>query len=160
MIIRSFGWICFCLALTLVAEARGQRVADEGAAQWRRVQALPAGEPVEVRPLKGKKVKGSVVSATDDALTITADDGQRNTPRADIKEVKIKRTSPNLKRGGIGAAIGAASGVIFVVILDGALTDGDGVAEDAAAILGAVGAAIGFLAGVISHGYVTIYKVR
>ena len=155
-------WILY-VSLTAVlvpAEARGQSSPDDIAAQWRRVQSVPSGEQVEVRRLSGQKVKGTVIATSDDGLTIQAEAGQLSIPRSEIRQVKVRRRSANLKRGAIGAAIGAASGVAIIVILDGALTDGDGVAEDAAAILGAVGAGIGFLTGVIPSGFITIYKAN
>jgi hypothetical protein len=156
------NWI-FCISFTAIlvaGEARGQSSRDDIAAQWRRVQSVPSGEQVEVRRLSGQKVKGTVISTADDGLTIKAETGQLNIPRSEIRQVKVRRRSANLKRGAIGAAIGAASGVVVVVALDGALTDGNGVAEDAAAILGAIGAGIGFLAGVIPSGFITIYKAN
>jgi len=56
-----------------------------------------------------------------------------------------------LKGGAIGAAIGAGSGIAIAVALGGALTDGDGVSSEAAA-LGTIGAALGFNIGLIPQG--------
>lgn len=83
----------------------------------------------------------------------------KNIARSVIRQVKIRRSSARVRRGAIGAAIGAASGVILVVILDGALTDGNGVSQKYAAAVGAAGAGIGFLAGASWLGFTTIYKV-
>jgi hypothetical protein len=81
--------------------------------------------------------------------------------QSDIRQVKVKRGPARLRNGAIGAAIGAVSGVLIVVALDGALTDGDGTSEEGAAILGAAGAGIGFALGMFAGpGYSTIYKAH
>jgi hypothetical protein len=137
--------ICFLVlsALVLPVDLRGQSVKDDGDARWRQVQSLPPGQVVEVRRLHGKTVRGSVVSIVDNVLTVKAGSGQ-----------------VDLRAGAIGAAIGALSGVVIIVALDGALTDGNGTSEEAAAALGAIGAGIGLAIGLPQHRYSTIYKVH
>ena len=124
------------------------------------MQSLPPGQVVEVRRLHGKTVRGSVVSIVDNVLTVKAGSGQVDIARPDIGRVRVRRARPNLRAGAIGAAIGALSGVVIIVALDGALTDGNGTSEEGAAALGAIGAGIGLAIGLPQHRYSTIYKVH
>jgi hypothetical protein len=128
--------------------------------QWRRVEALAAGESVKIRQMTGKTVEGFVVAVTNDAVTATTKGGAVTIPRSDIREVKVKSSSRQKQNAFIGGAIGGTSGVVTAVILDGALTDGDGVSEAAAVFFGAIGVAAGLTVGLLRSGYRTIYKVR
>lgn len=154
----------FCCHFTLsfmllAAEAHAQVERNsELDAQWSAVRALPVAELVQVRLLKNGTVRGSIVSSTETTLTVTTKSGEMTTARSDIKEVKVK--GGELKKGIIGAAIGGAAGVGTAAILDGALTDGNGMSGSAAALLGAVGAGIGFASAFFRPSYRTIYKVR
>ena len=104
-------------------------------------------------------MSGSIVSSTDAGLTLTGERGRLlNVTRADIRELKVKRKQ-RIRKLALGAAIGGASGIAFTAILDGALTDGNGTSGKYAALLGAVGAGIGFLT-MLGPTYTTIYKIR
>jgi hypothetical protein len=159
---RSIGRFCCSLALSalIAAEGRSQAAADPTVdEQWRNVQALPPGEFVEVRLVKKLTVSGNIASSTDAALTLTGERGRLlNVNRSDIREVKVRRRQRTRNRA-LGAAIGGASGIITIAILDGALTDGDGISGKYAALLGAVGAGLGFLT-MLAPTYTTIYKIR
>jgi hypothetical protein len=163
MTFPSVGRFCCSIALgsTLIAaEGRSQAVGDSTLdTQWRTVQALSPGEFVEVRLLKNSTVSGTIVSSTDSALTLTREGGRLlNVTRSDIRELKVKRKQRTRNRA-FGAAIGGASGIAVTAILDGALTDGNGTSGKYAALLGAVGAGIGFLT-MLGPTYTTIYKIR
>jgi hypothetical protein len=126
--------------------------------QWRRVQALNRGEEVKIKRLDNKTVGGFVVTVTDDEFTANTESGAVTIARPDIKEVKVRSMDQQRKNGFIGAAIGGASGVTTAVILDGALTDGNGVSEGAVLFFGAIGAAAGLLIRMLRPAYRTIYK--
>lgn len=148
MSLPSIGRFCCSLALgsaLIAAEGRSQAVGDSALdAQWRTVQALSPGEFVEVRLLSKATVSGTIVSSTDAALTLTVERGRlRNVTRSDIRELKVKRKQ-RMRNRAFGAAIGGASGLAITAILDGALTDGNGTSGKYSALLGAVGAGIGF----------------
>ena len=155
----SVGRLCCHVTLVLTlfaADARGQ--AKELDVQWSAVQALPAGEAIQVGLIKKESVRGNIVSSTEMTVTVATKGGEMTTARSDIKEVKVKRGQ--LTKNLVGAGIGGAAGVTTAAILDGALTDGNGVSESAAAFLGAVGAGAGFLLSALQPAYKTIYKGR
>jgi hypothetical protein len=133
------------LAFLLIhADARGQAErARELDAQWSAIQALPAGEAIQVGLIKKGTVRGNIVSSTELTVTVATKGGEVTTARSDIKEVKVKRGQ--LTKNLLGAGIGGAAGVTTAAILDGALTDGNGMSGSAAVFLGAVGAGVGFL---------------
>ena len=162
MIGMSTGRFCRHLALSfalIAAEARGQITGDASLdMQWRAVKALTSGELVKVRLLKTGVVSGTMVSCTETALTVTEKGRQMNIARSDIRELKVKGR-PRLRKRLLGAAIGGTSGIAIIAIADGALTDGHGMSGKYAALLGAVGAGIGFLA-TLEPEYSTIYKLR
>jgi hypothetical protein len=110
--------------------------------------------------MPNKKVRGSVVSATDSGLVISAKSGQVSVAKSDIKEVKVSSESARIKKGAINGAIGAGGGVATAAILDGALTDGNGMSGAAAVFFGVIGGAAGFVIGMLRPGYKTIYKDR
>jgi hypothetical protein len=162
MIGMSTGRFCchFALSFALIAaEARGQITGDASLdMQWRAVKALTSGELVKVRLLKTAVISGAIVSCTETALTVTENGRQMNIARSDIRELKVKG-GKRLRKGLLGAAIGGTSGIAIIAIADGALTDGNGMSGKYAALLGAVGAGIGFLA-TLEPEYRTIYKLR
>ena len=92
---NSVGRLCchVTLALTLLAaDARGQAERDrELDAQWGAVQALPAGEAIQVGLIKKESVRGNIVSSTEMTVTVATKGGEVSTARSDIKEVKVKR---------------------------------------------------------------------
>lgn len=153
---------CCYLALSLMlmaGQVHGQVAKDSGSnKQWSTVQALHPGDFVEVRLQKKETFRGTLVSSTEIALTVDAKSGQTTTARSDIKEVKVKRGRGRSQI--LGAAIGAASGVATAAILDGALTDGNGMSGSAAVFFGAVGAAVGLAITSFRSDYKTVYKAR
>jgi hypothetical protein len=152
----------FCHAtlalMLLTVEAYGQAEKNSGLdAQWKAVQAIAAGEGVQVHLMKKGTVSGNIVSSTDTAVTVSTKAGEVTTARSDIKEVKVKRSKTT--KTVINTGIGAGAGVATATILDGALTDGNGVSGSAVAFFAAIGAGVGFLTA-LGPSYKTIYKVR
>src|SRR5262245_4786910 len=163
MTFPSIGRFCCHLVLGSVliateahSQATGKSKLD---IQWNAVRALSSGELVEVRLLKKGSVKGSIASSTDTGLTVTAERGQMmNVARSDIGEVRVKQTR-RLRNRLLGVAIGGTSGVVLTAILDGAVTDGNGMSGKYAALLGAIGAGVGWIT-MLGPTYRTIYKIR
>src|ERR1041385_5801533 len=123
MTLPSIRRFCSHLALASVliaTEARSQDARDTSRLdiQWHAVQAL-SGELVEVRLLKKGSASGRIAASTEMGLTVTANDGHVTTiARSDIRELKA-RTKRRLRSHVFGAAIGATSGIVLAVILDG-----------------------------------------
>lgn len=153
--------ICLCLALVLsliASEALGQDPDRAAAAQWAHVQLLSPGVELEVRG--PKKIKGKLSSVTSTAIVVVADGQVMNLSRSEIREIKVRRDSVSSTKGAIAAGIGAASGLGTAAILDGALTDGNGMSKTAALNFTFIGAIVGFLWGTLRPEYRTVYKVR
>src|SRR5262245_21090111 len=124
MSLLSIGRFCCYLALgsvLIATEARSQAAGDASMdIQWGAVQALSSGERVEVRLLKKGSVLGRIASCTESRLSVTVNGGQvKNIGRLDIRELKVKENQRQ-RNHVLGAAIGAASGIVLTVFLDGA----------------------------------------
>ncbi len=78
---------------------------------WAVVQQLKTNEELVVRRKDGKELKGSMIEASDTALTIDRDGKPLSIPRADVRQVYVR--SGKAQKGKwalIGAGIGAATG--------------------------------------------------
>lgn len=157
----AIALLCCAHLVLAPAIATGQVSQSDGeTGQWERVQSLAPGSRLQVRRIDQPLMEGGFVSADDATLVVRDKSGEVRIPRSAIRRIGVGRASARLKGAAIAGAIGAGAGVLIVVALRGALTDGDGVSEEAAAGLGAIGGAIGFGLGVLTPGYVTIYRVR
>ncbi|MGH9631036.1 MAG: hypothetical protein ACRD7E_22235 [Bryobacteraceae bacterium] len=148
--------VCCYLAVSaqqMAVAGGGQPVTNEKTSvQWLRVQSLSPQVQVQVRRFDTPTVKGHFVSVDESTLTINARSGEVRIARSRIRQVRVRCASMRLKRGAIGAAIGAPSGIAIAVALGGA--------SEAATALGALGARIGFGVGLIPHGYTKLYEAR
>ena len=82
-------------------------------ADWARVIALRAGEPVRVETASGKQT-GHFVAATDDTLRFAANGGAEiSVARPEVKSVYARSKSHRVRNTIIGAAIGVAAGAVI-----------------------------------------------
>jgi hypothetical protein len=125
---------------------------------WSRVQSLRTGERVEVHRIKKKKISGTIVAVTFDSVTVEQKGSSSTIPKSEIKKLKVESAAQRTNNALIGAGIGVAGGVTTAVILDGALTDGNGTSSAAAALFSAVGGFVGFLIPIMHRAYRTIYQ--
>ena len=125
------------LSVALLAAPAGR--ADEPRRDWSRVQALPSGQQIVVKPFNGMgpKVKGAYVSSDADGLIVRRQNGQEATISKDrIRQVARKRRVRNTVL--IGTVAGFAIGA--------GLTSGkDFVQPHAALLFGGICAGIGAL---------------
>ena len=78
---------------------------------WSVVQQIKTNAKILVKQKNGKEVKGSMIEATDSALTIDRDGKPFNIPRADVRQVYvIEGKAQKGKWALIGAAAGAGVG--------------------------------------------------
>jgi hypothetical protein len=127
-------------------------------AAWNRVQSLKPGEKVEVHRITKKKLRGALVSVASDSITVEVQNLPIAIPRSEIRRLKVESESQRSKNAAIGAGIGAGGGIAAAIILDGALTDGNGVSGSAAVLLGGLGSAAGFVIRIMRRAYKTIYE--
>ena len=82
---------------------------------WSVVQQIKTNAKVLVKQKNGKEVKGSMIEATDNTLTIDRDGKPSSIPRADVRHVyviegKAQKGKWALIGAGIGAGVGTAIG--------------------------------------------------
>ena len=82
---------------------------------WSVVQRIKTDAKILVKQKNGKEVKGSMIEATDTALTIDRDGKPFSIPRADVRQVSViegraQKGKWALIGAGVGAGVGAAIG--------------------------------------------------
>jgi hypothetical protein len=107
---KSFSLL---LALLLLAShaplAFSQQTATSN--EWSTVQALKARERLVIKKTDGKEVKGGMIEASDNTLTIDRDGKPLSISRTDVRQVYV--TVGKAEKGkwaAIGAGIGAGAG--------------------------------------------------
>lgn len=134
------------LAAVLAANAAG---AAGDKTNWNNLARLRAGQKIEVARDKGDTVKGEFAAFDDQRITLRDRHGEQAVPRAEVKQVSLRKRNRGMWIGaGIGAGGGAAAGVALGARL--ANESGGDFANLKPAIAGAcvgVGAMLGALIG-------------
>ena len=80
---------------------------------WDRVSSLAPGTKIEVLPQDRSQphIKGTLLSASPEALRVQARSGELAWQRSEIRIVKIEAPGRRARNGLIGVAIGAAAGL-------------------------------------------------
>lgn len=118
--------------------------ADEPRRDWSRVQALPSGQQIVVKPFKGMgpKVKGAYVSSDAGRLIVRRQNGQEATISKERIHLVARKRRIRLRHAiGIGAAAGFAAMAIWT------LGEGDFDQPRGALFVGGIGAGLGTLGG-------------
>ncbi|HEU4508770.1 MAG TPA: hypothetical protein VFR78_11065 [Pyrinomonadaceae bacterium] len=103
--------ITLLLALLLITTHSSLAFSQTPSNEWTAVQALRAGEKLVVKKTDGKQVKGEMIEASDNALTIDRDGKPLSIPRADVRQVHVRvGKAEKGKWAAIGAGIGAGAG--------------------------------------------------
>ena len=84
-------------------------------ANWENVRSLAADSEIRVTTAAGETLRGALLGATNDALTVAVpsgtQSGERVLDRASVKSAALKREGHRLHHALIGAGIGAAGGL-------------------------------------------------
>jgi hypothetical protein len=86
------------------------------AQSWNSVQALTPGTKIEVRTASAKS-KGTLVSAASDSVVLRDKRGDHSFMLPDVREVKIRSVSQQVRRGMIGTAIGIGAGIASSLLI-------------------------------------------
>lgn len=101
--------LVFALLSTHAPLASAQQSASIN--NWSAVQQLKTNERLVVKQKNGKEVKGLMIEATDNTLTIDRDGKPVAIPRADVRQVHIVEGKASKGKWAlIGAGIGAGTG--------------------------------------------------
>lgn len=101
--------LVFALLSTHAPVALAQQSAATN--NWSAVQQLKTNERLVVKQRNGKEIKGLMIEATDNTLTIDRDGKPVSIARADVRRVEvIERKAEKGKWALIGAGIGAGTG--------------------------------------------------
>ena len=101
------------LILLSVLAASTSVAAQSEDEKWNRVTPLSAGTKLVVEADGRKLVKGKLVQATENSLTLRTRGKDVAIPRQDISAVFLGEGSSKIKRGLIGALAGAGAGVLI-----------------------------------------------
>jgi hypothetical protein len=143
---KSFSLLLTLLLLASHAPlAFSQQTATSN--DWSTVQALKAGEKLIIKKTDGKEVKGGMIEASDNTLTIDRDGKPLSIPRADVRQVYVRvGKAEKGKWAAIGAGIGAGAGTGI-----GAIKYSPNVDDSEVFIVGGlmIGAGVGAVTGML-----------
>ena len=145
------------LAAVLAANAAG---AAGDKANWNNLAGLRAGQKIEVTRDKGETVKGEFAAFDHQRITLRDRHGEQAVPRAEVKQVSLRKRNRGMWIGaGIGAGGGAAVGAALGARL--ANESGGDFANLKPAITGVcagIGALVGALIGLAAASrHTTVY---
>lgn len=123
---------------------------------WSRVMALVPGQRIEVIYANLKTARGAFNAANADELRLNADGTMQAIPRAEVLRISLRENSKRLRNVLLGAAIGAAGGLVVGAAKDASYSEED---EHLAKMLFTpAGAAIGAGVGAGFPSFETIYR--
>jgi hypothetical protein len=124
---------------------------------WANLNALQAGQKIQVVEVNSKKHSGLFASVSDDAISFQESGSPQSIPKQNVRMVKLMKNKHRLRNTAIGAAVGAGAGAAV-----GAASKGNDSwfgTGDYAAVGAVVGAVLGAVVGVLIPGHETVYKV-
>ena len=141
---KSLAHIFVILSLLVSSTTTFAGQASDPSRQWAAVRAIPSGDKVSVRLKDGKKVEGTLRSASDTMLSIDRGSSSMDLNRdsiAKVYQVIQKSRGKSVAKGAlIGAGIGFGAGA-GVALAAGNYEDLE--TAELVGILGGIGAAIG-----------------
>jgi hypothetical protein len=78
---------------------------------WEELKSVPAAQRIEVSVRKGDAAKGTFVSASDTAIVVRDNTGERSIARDEIRKIRVADPSRRIRNGLIGTAVGAGVGL-------------------------------------------------
>ena len=135
------------LCITLIGALLWCSGAKLGAAQtesWDIVRGLTSGQEIRVETTD-RKVRGSLLTASESQLSISTKSSQENIPRADVMRVFVRGKSHRLRNTLIGTGVGVAVGIAITGTLGALIANesGESIAAEAITLPAAIGAGIG-----------------
>lgn len=126
-------------------------------AGWDSVTQIAEGQKIELKTRDGFKLKGTLISASEESIGIRYKSGERSFDRADVLRVRVYDANRRIKRGIMWTAIGTGVGIgIGFGVCPYCYNEHGSGYVGAGAIGGAGVGALGFL----SSPYKTVYEVK
>lgn len=129
---------------------------------WSAVQQLRVSEDLVVKKKDGKQVKGEMIEASENTLTIDRDGKPLSIPRADVRQVYVMEGKAQKgKWAWIGAGVGAGTGAgIGAAKYSSTIDDGELYIVFGTLLGTGIGAVSGMLFGQSRRKRVMVYEAR
>jgi hypothetical protein len=150
--VRSMLLLIFFSAIPCALGAQANQ------ASWSDLNALRAGQRIEVADTSAKKYSGAFLNVSDTAISTKGNANEQTILRSQVRSVRLMEGSHRLRNTLIGAAIGAGAGGGITA----AAWEQHGFAggKPAGAAVGAIiGGIAGAVVGVLLPSHKTIYRV-
>ncbi|MGA7885743.1 MAG: hypothetical protein WCA44_08380 [Acidobacteriaceae bacterium] len=149
---RSILSIVVLLATTCALPAQTNR------SSWENLNALRAGQKIQVVEIGAKKHTGLFVSVSATAIVLTETGGDRTIAKQDVRTVKLLTGGHRLRHTLIGAGVGAGAGggITAAAWEPHGFLGGKGTGAAVGAIIGGV---VGAIVGALLPSHPTLYTV-
>ncbi len=137
---------------------------EPGEHSWENLQQVRVGQKIEVVDTNLKKLKGTFLSFSEEAISLRVKKQEVGVQREDVFRVSLREKSKRLRNALIGLAIGAGAGVAAAEIFvrtDQPIARFRGEYRSIAyVVLVPVGLGVGAAVGAAIPGYQTIYRAE
>jgi outer membrane lipoprotein SlyB len=121
--------------------------AQSNPASWKSLKMLREGDKIQVIETNSKKISGTFLSVSNDAVSLQSQAGQRTIPIENVRSVRLMVAQHRWRNTLIGAGVGAGAGAGV-----GAATCSAGCTVGRGAGIG-IGAAVGALPGALAGAF-------
>ncbi len=147
------------LSLICILATSSALPAQTSPSAWENLNALRAGQKIQIVDSTAHKHSGAFVSVSSTAIVLTQTDGDRTLQKQDVRSVKLMKGGHHLRNTLIGAGIGAGAGAGITAAAweSHGFLGGRG---DGAAVGAIIGGLVGAIVGAVlpSHASIDIYK--
>jgi len=143
-------WFLICVLTATYTSS-----AQSGAASWQNLNSLHEGEWIQVLEKNSRKVSGTFLNVSEEAVSVQDQTGSQALQRQDIVRVRLMKNKHRLRNAFIGAGVGAGVGAVTAAAWNTGIFSRERVAGVLAVAFLVPGAVVGAL--VPDHS--TIYNV-
>ena len=159
----AIGLVGCLLALPLVeakALQEAQPSTEPGISDWNNLQQLRVGQKIEVVDTNLKKLKGTFLSFSDEAISLRVGKDEVGVQRPKVFRVSAREHSKRLRNTLIGLGIGAAAGAVVGAAAVAGKPRQAGERRLSMVIGTLIGSGVGTVVGAAFPGYQTIYRAK
>lgn len=138
---RKLLFLICALGMSCVA------LSQSSPASWKSLKMLREGDKIQVIETNSKKISGTFLSVSNDAVSLQSQVGQQTIPMENVRSVRLMVAQHRLRNMLIGAGVGAGAGAGV-----GAATCSAGCTVGRGAGIG-IGAAVGALPGALAGAF-------